>query len=120
MKHLIILVAVISFAGCTTLRPIEGTSTELQQRISSGQLLKVGDRVLIVTTDQKAHRFAVTGIGAGVIEGKADSIPVDQVAYLEMREFSRAKTWSLVGGVVLVVVGGSVIVAANTVPAFAL
>jgi hypothetical protein len=120
MKRFVALIAAISLAGCTTLRPIEGTSTELQQRISAGELLKAGDRVSIVTTDAKTHRFSVTGISAGLIEGKADSVPVDQVASLEKRQFSRAKTLALVAGVVLVVAGGVAIAAANAVPAFAL
>lgn len=93
--------AVFSCAGCTTLRPIEGSSTELRQRISSGELLKVGDRVLIVTTDNKMHRFAVAGVRADLIEGRTDSVPVDQVVSLKKRQFSRGKTLALVGGVVL-------------------
>jgi hypothetical protein len=120
MRRIIVLAAIISCAGCTTLRPIEGTSTELQQRIDSGELLKAGDRVVIVTTDNKTHRFAVTGIAAGLIEGKADSVPVDQVVSLERRQFSRAKTLALVCGVVLMVGGVAVFVAAHTAPAFAL
>jgi len=120
MKRLIVLAAVISCTGCTTLRPIEGTATELQQRINSGELLKPGDRVVVVTTDKHTHRFAVTAIGAGLIEGKADSIPVDQIASLERRQFNRARTVALVCGVVLVVAGGIVYIAAHAAPAFAL
>src|ERR1022692_3201782 len=87
MKRFIVLVAVISCAGCTTLQPIVGTSTELQQRISSGELLKAGDRVSIVTADAKTHTLAVREITAGVIVGKADTIPVEQVVSLEKRQF---------------------------------
>lgn len=120
MKRFIVLIAVTSIAGCTTLRPIEGTPTQLQQRISSGELLKTGDRVAIVTTDAKWHQFSVTGLSAGLIEGRAESVPVDQVAALEKREFSRAKTLILVAGIVLAVGAGIAIVAANATPAFAL
>ena len=120
MKRLIVLAAVISCTGCTTLRPIEGTATELQQRINSGELLKPGDRVVVVTTDNHTHRFAVTAIGAGLIDGKSDSVPVDQIASLERRQFSRARTVALVCGVVLVVAGGIVYIAAHAVPAVAL
>ena len=79
-----------------------------------------GDRVVVVTTDKHTHRFAVTAIGAGLIEGKADSIPVDQIASLERRQFNRARTVALVCGVVLVVAGGIVYIAAHAAPAFAL
>jgi hypothetical protein len=120
MRRIIILTAVITFAGCTTLRPIEGTPPELRQRITSAELLKTGDRVLIVTTDNKSHKFKVTGIRSGVIEGKATSIPIDQVVSVEKREFSTGKTVALVVGIVVVIGGLVAIAAANTAPAFAL
>ena len=102
MRCFIALAAVISCAGCTTLRPIEGTSTELRQQLNSGALLEIGDRVLIVTEDHKTHRFSVTAVSAGFIEGRAQSIPVDQVVSVQRRQFSRAKTWVLAGAGVLV------------------
>lgn len=88
----------VSCAGCTTLRPIEGSPADLRQRISSGELLKTGDRILVVTTDQKEHRFTVRSVGAGLIDGPAESIPIEQISALEKRQFSRGKTIALVGG----------------------
>jgi hypothetical protein len=120
MKRIIVLTAIISCTGCTVLRPIDGTSTELQQRIVSGQLLKPGDRVEIVTTNQQTHRFTVTRIDAVLIEGKAESIQTDQVVSVERRQFSRVRTLALICGVIVVVGGVIAIVAAHTVPAFAL
>jgi hypothetical protein len=120
MKRMIVLVALISCVGCTTLRPIEGTSTELQRRITSGELVKAGDRVVIVTADNQSHQIAVVAVVAGLIKGKTDTVPVDQVVSLKIRRFSRAKTLALIGGVVLVVGGVVVIVAAHAVPAAAL
>src|ERR1700733_4601973 len=120
MKRIIVLVAIISCTGCTTLRPIDGTPTELQQRINSGQLLKAGDRVVILTTDHQAHRFAGTGIDAGRIEGKAESIQVNQVVSLDRRQFSRVRTLVLIGCAVLAVGTALAVVAAHTAPAFAL
>jgi hypothetical protein len=79
---------------------MEGTHTELAQRLNSGELLKTGDRVLIVTTDQKNHRFIVQSVGAGLIEGPSESIPVEQISSLQKRQFSRGKTIALVGGLV--------------------
>jgi hypothetical protein len=120
MMRIIILIMVISFAGCTTLRPIEGSPPELQQRITSAELLKTGDRVLIVTTDNKSHKLKVIGIRSGVIEGKATSIPIDQVVSVGKREFNAGETVVLVVGFVLVIGGLLAIAAANTAPAFAL
>ena len=82
MRGLILLTVIIVNAGCTTLRPIDGSPAELRQRMSVGELLKPGDRVLIVTADQKTHRFAVTAIGSGEIEGRKISLPVEQIVFL--------------------------------------
>jgi|HubBroStandDraft_1064217.scaffolds.fasta_scaffold25298_1 hypothetical protein len=117
MRRLILLITLICFAGCTTLRPIQGTSRELQERINSAELLKPGDRVLIVTTDDKNHAFKVTEVGSGVIKGRATEIPVDQVASVKKREFSTGKTIALVA-LSLLIVGGLVgFAASQAVPA---
>jgi hypothetical protein len=92
------LIAGCSGAGCTTLRPIEGSPADLRERINSGELLKPGDRVLVVTTDQKTHRFTVKSVGADRIDGPSESIPVEQISAVEKREFSRGKSIALVGG----------------------
>jgi hypothetical protein len=101
MRRFVVMAAIISLGGCTTPRPIEGTSNELQSRISYGGLLEAGDRILIVTTDNKTHKFRVREISAGFIVGRKDSVPVDQVVSLKRREFSLGKTLSLVGAAAL-------------------
>lgn len=111
MRNLFVLAALMICAGCTTLRPIAGTPTELREKIGSGQLLKAGDRVLIVTTDDKPHRFAVMSIDAGIIQGKTDSVPIDQVASLQKRRFSGGKTIALVAGITVSAVLGVAIYA---------
>jgi len=120
MQRLILLITLISFAGCTTLRPIAGTSSNLQERINSAQLLKAGDRVLIVTTDGTNHAFRITEVGSGVIKGRGTAIPVDQVASVEKREFSTGKTVALVALSLLAVAGLAAVAAAHAVPAAAL
>lgn len=109
----LVLAALMVCAGCTTLKPVAGTAPELREKIDSGQLLKAGDRVLIVTTDAKAHRFAVTTIQAGVIQGKNDSVPIDQVASVQKRRFSRGKTIALVAGLVVSSAAGFALYAAT-------
>jgi hypothetical protein len=119
MKRFIVLAALMSFVGCTTLRPIEGTPTDLQSRIGSGGLLTRGDRVSIVTTDAKTHKFRVRVISEGMVQGGKDRVPVDQIVSVQKREFSRAKTWLLVGcGVAFT--GLIIYAAAQAAPAFAL
>ena len=101
MKRLILLTVFVLNAGCTSLHPIEGTPIELQERIASNELLKIGDQVSIVTTDGKTHRLAVTGFEAGIVRGKTESVSIDQVSHVEKRIFSRGKTIALVCGIVV-------------------
>jgi hypothetical protein len=84
MKSFTAWVLIIAVTGCTTLRPIDGSPTELRQFINSGELLQPGDRVRIVTADQKTHRFAITKIETGLIVGPNESVSVDQVMSLEV------------------------------------
>jgi hypothetical protein len=119
MRRFTPFAATILVAGCTTLQPMEGTPNELQARISSGGLLEVGDRVSIVTDDYQTHEFRIRAIRDGVIDGKSDSVRVAHAIFVEKRQFSRAKTLLLVGGVVS---GLSLVLyaAAQATPAFAL
>jgi hypothetical protein len=119
MKRFTLFAAIIGLAGCTTLQPIEGTADELQGRISSGGLLEVGDRVSIVTSDDRTHEFRIRALSEGVIQGTSDSVRLDRVVTLQRREFSRAKTCLLLGGIVLGV-GLVLYAAAQATPAFAL
>jgi hypothetical protein len=69
----------------------EGDPADLRQRINSGELLKPGDRVLIVTTDQKTHRFTVKSVGFGrllmntlkeILQGRARQVRSAAAPYL--------------------------------------
>jgi hypothetical protein len=105
MKIPVLRTAVSLIGGCTSMQPIDGSPADLRQRINSGELLKTGDRVIIVTTDQNTHRFTVKSVGADRIDGPSESIPVEQISGLEKRQFRRGKTIALVGGLL----GGAVL-----------
>lgn len=49
MKIPSLLTVALLIAGCTSMQPIDGSPADLRLRINSGELLKTGDRVLIVT-----------------------------------------------------------------------
>jgi hypothetical protein len=84
MKCFTACVLIIAVTGCTTMQPIDGSPTELQQFINSGELLKPGDRIRIVTADQKAHRITISKVEAGLIVGPNESVIVDEVMSLEV------------------------------------
>ncbi len=96
MRGLTVLALMLICAGCTTLKPVAGTPGDLRQRINAGQLLKAGDSVSIVTTDGRAHRLEVTGVAGGVVQGRNESVPVDQIVSIGRREVSVTKTTELI------------------------
>src|SRR5580704_19792144 len=92
MRLLAACLLIIAVSGCTTMRPIDGGPADLQRFIDSGELLKRGDRVRIVTADEKTHRFAITKVEAGLIVGSNESVPVDQLMCVEKRQFQKIES----------------------------
>ena len=92
MKSFTALALIIALTGCITMQAIDGSPTELQHFINSGELLKPGERVRIVTADQKTHRVAITKVEAGLIVGSNESVPVDQVMCVEKRQFQKIES----------------------------
>jgi len=89
-------------SACTTLRPVQVATDEAQQALASGQLLKPGDKVRVITRDGKAHEFAITAIDTadGTVKGPADSVRVADIVTVEKREPALGKTLGLVLGIV--------------------
>lgn len=110
MKRFTVLGLIICLIGCTTLQPVSGDSAALQQRIASGELLKRGDEVNILTKDGKTHFFAVKSVSATTIEGQNQSIAIDQVARIQKRKVNVGET-ALAVGLGAVVVAAVVVVA---------
>ena len=107
MERFTVFLLITCLAGCATQRPITGNPSDLQQRIASGELLKRGDHVEIVTNDGRAYEFNVASVSTSSIDGKHESVPIEQVASMQKREFSVGKTSlvaaSTVVGIALVV-----------------
>jgi hypothetical protein len=93
-----VLLVIVCMFGCTTLQPIAGNSPNLQQRIASGELLIVGDRVAILTHDGTTHKFEVTSLTADTVSGPHESIPINQVVSVQRREADAGKTALAVAG----------------------
>jgi hypothetical protein len=96
MRGLTVLALILICAGCTTLKPVAGTPADLRQRINAGELVKAGDSVVIGTADGTIHRVEVTGVAGGVVQGRSESVPVEQIVSLEKRTVSPRKTLDLV------------------------
>ena len=103
MKRFTVLGLIVCLIGCTTMQPVTGNPSVLQQRIASGELLKRGDDVIIRTKDGRTHVFSVKSVSASTIDGQNESISIDQVALIQKRKLNVGETVLAVGlGVVVV------------------
>jgi hypothetical protein len=96
MRGLTVLALILICAGCTTLKPVTATPADLRQRINAGELLKAGDSVVIVTADGTSHRLEVTAVAGGLVQGRTESVPVDQIVSLEKRTVRAGRTLDFV------------------------
>jgi len=111
MRLISIIAAILIASGCTTMKPVEMSADQLQEKISAGEIVNVGDSVQVATTDGKTHKFKVSAVTAEQISGKDIDIPVKEIVAIQTREFSGGKTTALAaGGVGLMYVIGTAIV----------
>ena len=107
----------INLIGCTSLQTIEAPPDKLHEQIRHENLVKVGDKVKIVTEDQKEHEFVVTATNENEIRGKDITIPIDSIVAVQTREFSAGKSALLAGGVTASTILLMVIIAIAVAPA---
>ncbi len=88
------LLVTLVVSGCTTLEPVVG-GERLHERISTGNVIEVGDSIKIVTAGGAIHKFKVSAITADRITGRDIELPIDDIVFVERREFSRGKTIAL-------------------------
>ena len=76
MKCFIAWALMISLVGCTTLRPIDAVQPGLSQRIAAGEL-KIGDQVIIETTDWQTYEFKIASVSGASIERQFSAIATE-------------------------------------------
>ena len=101
-------------SACTSMKAVEMSPEQLQQKVSAGEIISVGDSVQIATSDGQTHKFRVTAITADLVSGKDIEIPVTDILAVQTREFSGGKTTALAAGGIglLYVIGGAIAAAA--------
>ncbi|MBT8142684.1 MAG: mechanosensitive ion channel [Gammaproteobacteria bacterium] len=82
------------------MRAVEYTSYDLQARISSGDLINIGDTVRVVKTDGTVHKFTVSKLSNTNIQGRDLNIAISDIARLEVKQFSATKNAIWIGAVV--------------------
>jgi hypothetical protein len=103
MKVISTLILVLMIAGCTTLKLVELSPDQLQDLVPAGKIIKVGDSVVLTTTDGNQHKFKVTSITTSHVMGKNVEVSIADIVAVGKREPSTIKTVAVVGGSVLAV-----------------
>ena len=114
MRLISILFVLLVASACTSMKAVEMSPEQLQQKVSAGEIISVGDSVQIATSDGQTHKFRVTAITADLVSGKDIEIPVTDILAVQTREFSGGKTTALAAGGIglLYVIGGAIAAAA--------
>ena len=103
MRLVSILIVIIIVTGCTSMNPIELSPDQLQNRISTGELIHEGDTVRITTTEGKKHKFEVSAITDGRIVGKGTEVPIVDITAVEIKDHSDGKSVGLsIGAIILI------------------
>ena len=109
------IIVVLLVSGCSSLQHVQMPPEQLQQEISVGTLIEVGDTVRITTANGERHKFTVTAVTADHISGKNKEIAIADIISVETKEFSSGKTTALAGGAYLIYVLLAAVAAAATV-----
>lgn len=96
-----VFLVILLMSGCSSVSPVEMTPEQIQEKISEGNIIRVGDTVSLSTKDGDTHTFEVTAVTQEQIAGEGVAIAIDDIIAVETREFSAGKTAALAGGAVL-------------------
>jgi len=85
----------LSLVGCTSLKPVNMTTSELQKQISTGRVIHTNDKIKLETSSGKIQQFVVTGVTNTHVQGKNNSIPINTISSVKKVESSVGKTIGL-------------------------
>ena len=97
-KFIIYLVLIAFTAGCTTMRSLPATDAQ-----SLASQIEVGDKIKIIRNDDTDVTFKVSALSNEGISGDGMFVAYSDIRQVQVRQFSHAKTWSLIAGIVVVV-----------------
>ena len=101
-KFVIYLVLIAFTAGCTTMRSLPATDAQ-----SLASQIEVGDKIEIVRNDLTEVSFKVNAVSDEGISGNGVFVAYSDIRQVQVSQFSHAKTWSLIAGIVVVVIAAA-------------
>ena len=103
----LLLMVTFQLAGCTTLQPLAGNAESLRTELRSGEAVKPGDKVRVVTRDGLSRLLIVTALDENTLKGYPDGVetagavvtlPIDDIVFMEGKKISVGKTAAYTGG----------------------
>jgi hypothetical protein len=132
----IFLIATVCLSACTSIRPVADNAEALQQQIRTGQVLRKGDHVRVVTRDGVSRRLTVASVEDDVLEGRLDAeatasapvgelhaetpkkrqgtlveIPIREIVFVEEERVNAGKTAAAIGGGTIVLLSALLLIA---------
>ena len=104
----IALLVLLVLGGCMSVQKLDLPPESLQDGIRSGNVVRSGDRVRIVSKSQGDLKFVVTTVDQDSIHGELVEVPIDDVVVLEKRKIAPVRTG-------LAIYGGAFLVGASAV-----
>ena len=103
MRVTVILVCILSLVGCTSMRPLDATQTDLATH------LETGDRVVVYETGGRIVDMKLTQVDGEYLIGSLTEQPmhsvevrIDEIHQIEVEKISGGKTAAaIIGGVIL-------------------
>ncbi len=92
LKLCSIFLVMFLVVGCSTMKPIDMPPEQVQQKISAGEVLGVGDAVKLTTKDNEVHEFKVTSLTDKQVLGENIEIAIDDIVAIETKQFSAGRT----------------------------
>lgn len=100
IRSILLTLLLFAASACTTLQPIEMAPEELQQKISTENVLPPGKQAKLVTNDGRTHKVKIRYVDpeSGVITTEGNPVLIADVIAVETKEFSIGKTALLAAG----------------------
>jgi hypothetical protein len=101
------LALMILLTGCTAMQPLADNADSLRIELRSGEAIKPGDKVRVVTRDGLSRLLIVTTLDKNTLVGHPEgverpdavvSLPIDDIVFMEGKKVSVGKTAAYTSG----------------------
>lgn len=82
----------LGLAACSSMEQQPSEAEQVRAEIRGGTLFAVGDEVRVTTVAGETLEFEVTAITDETLVGKKRSVPIDEIAAVEVSKFDPGRT----------------------------